>query len=164
MARTGSGPSFADRVAAANLSPQQRETAAATLLLAELVDELCGLTARQVAQLDEQNDRLAEQNRLLADLHAARPKAVDIHLTGPAGRPGNSQKGGGEDVRITEPATPPPDKDPNNGPDDGDRPVAEPAAEPAAAGRPPAKKTTSKAAPAKKTTTAATRRGTSGKG
>jgi hypothetical protein len=165
MARTSSGPSFAERVDAAGLSPQQRETAAPILLLAELVDELCGLTARQVAQLDEQNDRLAEQNELLADLRDGRRGERTARRA--ASGPTDEGKEGGK-VRITEPATPPPDPDegPASGePAGGDRTVAEPATGPAAARGTPAKKTASKAAPAKKTTTAARRPGgASGKG
>ncbi len=166
MARTDSGPSFAQRIDAAGLSPQQREAAAPILLLAELVDELCGLTRQQVAQLDEQNDRLAEQNELLADLRDGRRG----ERTAPRAASGPTDEGKeGGTVRITEPATPPPDPD-DEGPDGtpggtpgGDGAVAEPATEPAAARGTPAKKTTSAATPAKKTTAAA-RRGASGKG
>lgn len=149
MARTSSGPSFASRVAAAGLSPQQREAAAATLLLAELVDELCGLIRQQIAQLDEQNVRLAEQNELLDDIRNGRKGERATRRVGVASGPSDEGKEGGT-VRITEPATPPPD--PDEGPAPGDRPVAEPApAAPtdAAAARRPAAKT---ARAAKKTT------------
>lgn len=166
MARTDSGPSFAQRVDAAGLTPQQRETAAPILLLAELVDELCGLTRQQVAQLDEQNDRLAEQNRLLADLRDGRrgERTTQRTARGPASGSTDEGKEGGK-VRITEPATPPPD--PDEGPENtgGDGAVAEPATGPAATGGTAAKKAARTAAPTKKTTAAARRPGgASGKG
>jgi hypothetical protein len=162
VARADGGPSFDDRVAAANLSPQQRETAAATLFLAGLVAELCGLIREQTDQITVQNGHLAEQNDLLDDIRNGRQGRRGAA----AGGPTDEGKAGGGSVRVTEPELPPPDRDP--GPDDkGDTDsggsVAEPATSSPAAGSPPAKKATRAPSAAKKTTAAA-RRPRGGKG
>lgn len=155
MARADRGPSFEQRVARSGLTPQQAETARATLLLAELVDELCGLIREQNDRIAEQSERLAEQNRVLEDIRDRQPAAVtNYHVTN-AAPAGPTDKGeGGGDVRLREPATPPPDPDDQA---DSGRAVAEPAA-----GKPAARRPATKAAAGKtaaKTTTAA-RRGT----
>jgi hypothetical protein len=155
VARDDRGPSFGDRVAA-GLTPQQRETSAATLLLAELVDELCGLVRQQTDRLGEQNERLSEQNELLDDIRNGRRGERR-----PAVAPGD-ERGGGEDVRITEPETPPPDENTaRDGNTVGDRPLADPSTGAQTARGTPTRKTTGKT-PAKKAA-AAPRRGTNGK-
>lgn len=156
MARNERGPSFAERIARAELTPQQRENARATLMLAEQVHDMCALLGEQNDRLAEHSERLAEQNALLAEIRD--------RLTGPTTVVNNTavervadEEGGGDPVRLREPATPPGD------PDDDGRPVAD-----QAAGKPTTRRQAATAAarttPAK-TTPAARRAGkTSGKG
>lgn len=136
MTRDDHGPSFEQRVADAGLSPQQRETSAATLLLAGLVHEQNERLAVQTSLLEEIRDRLG------APVHNT--TVVNTTAT-PSGTDGG--EGGGEDVQLREPQTPPADPD-----DKPDRvPGPKSTASRSTTRRPATKATTSKATPAKKT-------------
>ncbi|WP_431935803.1 hypothetical protein [Micromonospora sp. RP3T] len=133
-ARNDRGLSFDERVARAELTPQQRENARATLLLAEQVHDMCGLLAEQNDRLAEHGDRLAEQNALLAEIRdrLTGPATVVNNVT--AGRAVDKEEGG-DPVRLREPAVPPGE------PGDDGRPVADPAA-----GKPTTRRPTTTAA------------------
>lgn len=151
MARNERGPSFDERVTRAGLSPVQRETGAATLLLAEQVHELCDLIREQNDRIAEQTERLAEQNRLLTEIRDRQPAPVNIVASFATRGTAGKGAGGDEAVQIREPAVPPPDETTSGGP------VAEPATGKTAARGASAKTSARAATPAKKTTTAARR-------
>lgn len=171
------GPSHQDRVA--RMTPQQRETHQATLLLADLVDEQNDLLAAQNARLADQNQLLEEQNRLIEDqnriLRAAGPggdthcpaqpaAAPDTAATDPTPIPeGGTPEGdgnGGAPVQLREPDLPPADT--TTEPEPGA--VAEPApAPPTATQRPAAAEKTAAAKKASKAAPAARRRTGGGK-
>ncbi|MEU7590632.1 hypothetical protein AB0A95_30620 [Micromonospora sp. NPDC049230] len=121
------GLSFAQRLDRAGLSPQQRETSAATLLLAELAHEM--------------NERLAAQASLLEEIRDRLPAPADSTAAADSG------EGGGAGVQLREPQGPP--ADPDDSPDS--TPGPQKTTGRAATRRPATKATASKTAPAKKT-------------
>lgn len=125
MARVDSGPTFADRLALVGLTPQQREANRATLLLAEIVHELCDLVREQNGLLESIRDATA---------YTATPAAA------------GQEEGGNGDV-LPQSAPPPPD------PGDTEPAVADPPTSKPATRRQTAKTTTGKKATAARRST-----------